>query len=108
MTRLLSILALFLFPLLSVNSLAYVWTGGGGDNNWSTPLNWDQGVDWPGRFVADTASIPIAAAVVFDNGAVIGGSITLVDITGAASLSIDSGFAMPVSGNVHLQATWAN
>jgi len=81
--RALAILTVLLLAPSALFAIDFVWTGLGADDNWSTALNWDQGLSYPGevggRF--DTATIAVAPRLPTLDVA-LAEWLTLLDITG--------------------------
>lgn len=84
-----------------VHANTVTWTGGGGNNLWSNPANWDSNPNLPGP--GDDVVIVTGGEVHFDGPA--GTQVASVNVTGSFRISGVNG-TMTVAGDVSVSATF--
>ncbi len=76
----------------------FVWDGGGGDGQWSTPANWSNNLE-PNKTYGSTGYVCIPSWAEVTLGSGVQGDLQAVDVQGGATLLLDTGSKLYVHGD---------
>jgi autotransporter-associated beta strand protein len=88
---------------LDVAAATHIWSGGGSDNNWSTPGNWGGTVPMTG----DDLVFPNGAAKLSNNNNLVGGAFNTITFSGPVGGYTISGNAIQLSNGITADNTGA-